>query len=337
MENQEKVEKKNGFKTFLKAHGSEYAGYAGFLVCLIVFTLLPMISKNGSSVWESKNFSTFMTDLASFIILAIGATFVYQMGAIDISIGAQIGVYGIIFIVLSNSTGQIVLPLLIILAIALVCAVFNAIIGAYVKLPAVMSSVILMQLFGGISYYLLNEKMVGNGNLNLDQVICEKVSFATQTWFQILFIVLVAALAFYLLTYTVIGKKGRAIGANKIAAKQAGVNILLIRIICFMVFSVMVVFSCFSEVSRSLRIDTGYVGGFQMAIMICLLMGGVPLNGGMNVKLSYAIVGAITYKLIYWGLLFAGVKESSVLIINAVIFLAIVSVSCRKPGNVLPR
>ena len=49
------------------------------------------------------------------------------------------------FILVTNSS-NLIAALLLIVIMGLACAVFNAFVGAYVKLPTVMSSVILMQL-----------------------------------------------------------------------------------------------------------------------------------------------------------------------------------------------
>ena len=76
---------------------------------------------------------------------------------------------------------------------------------------------------------------------------------------------------------------------------------------------------------------------YQMDIMIMLLMGGVPLKGGMKVRLSGSIVGCLTYNLISTGMTYCNVSQSYIMITQAIIFVVIVAFTCRTNEDYLPR
>lgn len=74
-----------------------------------------------------------------------------------------------------------------------------------------------------------------------------------------------------------------------------------------------------------------------MDIMVALLLGGMPLSGGMRSKVSSALIGSFTYVILTNGLTLAGVETSYMYVIKAVIFLAIIVITCRKKDGILPR
>lgn len=329
----ERKKTKFNFKSYIKNHIFEIVAYIGFIVCLIVFTILPPII-NGPrvSIWRPNVLSTFIEQATVLMILAIGATFVYSMGCMDISVGYQVGVFGTIFIMIVNASGSIIIALLTILVLGILCAIFNAIVGAYVKLPTVMSSVILMQFFSGLMMKLFTDS--GEVSYSLAQI---DLAIVSSTWFRVASLVALAIIGAYIMNYTKVGKKSRAIGANKTSAGQAGADLLKTRIISFSIFSVFLCVAAIFLIARKNGIGETDSSSYQMDIMIMLLMGGMPLSGGMKCKLSNAIVGTLTYCLIDLGLGLCRVPAEYIFFIKAIIFVVIVCITCRKPGDVLPR
>lgn len=204
-----KEKKKFNLKDFFKLHKFEVFAYAGFLLCLIVFSILPPII-NGVSIWDKGPFNNFIKKVTPLLIVGIGATFIYSMGAIDISVGYQAAVYGAIAVVIANATGSYILGFGTILIIGILCAAFNSVIGAYVKLPAVMSSVILMQLFSGIST-LIQDKF-GNTTIGItNSAVKNGILWAKNQTIVLISIVVLCIIATYILSFTKLGKRARAI------------------------------------------------------------------------------------------------------------------------------
>ena len=330
-----KEKKKFNLKDFFKLHKFEVFAYAGFLLCLITFSILPPII-NGVSIWDKGPFNNFIKKVTPLLIVGIGATFIYSMGAIDISVGYQAAVYGAIAVVIANATGSYILGFGTILIIGILCAAFNSVIGAYVKLPAVMSSVILMQLFSGIST-LIQDKF-GNTTIGIaNQAVKNAISWAKNQTVVLISIVVLCIIATYILSFTKLGKRARAIGANKKAADQAGAKLLITRMFAYGVFSIFLCISAFFLTARIGAMPMAATENFQMDIMIMLLMGGVPLKGGMKVRLSGSVVGCLTYNLISTGMTYCSVPQSYIMITQAIIFVVIIAFTCRTNEDYLPR
>ncbi len=330
-----KEKKKFNLKDFFKLHKFEVFAYAGFLLCLIVFSILPPII-NGVSIWDKGPFNNFIKKVTPLLIVGIGATFIYSMGAIDISVGYQAAVYGAIAVVIANATGSYILGFGTILIIGILCAAFNSVIGAYVKLPAVMSSVILMQLFSGIST-LIQDKF-GNTTIGItNSAVKNGILWAKNQTIVLISIVVLCIIATYILSFTKLGKRARAIGANKKAADQAGAKLLITRMFAYGVFSIFLCISAFFLTARIGAMPMAATENFQMDIMIMLLMGGVPLKGGMKVRLSGSVVGCLTYNLISTGMTYCSVPQSYIMITQAIIFVVIIAFTCRTNEDYLPR
>lgn len=321
------------FKNFFLDHSYEIIAYLGFILCIIIFSILPPLIKGPNiTFWRPVVLTTYLEQATVYLILSMGASFIYMMGCMDISVGYQVGVLGTIFIVICNGCGSIIVALFTIIVVGMVCAVFNAFVGAYVKLPTVMSSVILMQLFSGLMSTLYTDSSLASYSL-----VQIDLSIVSSTWFRIVSLIVLIIISFYILNFTKLGKRSKAIGANKQAASQAGANLLVTRIWAYAVFSVFLCIAAIFLIARKNGLGEADASSFQMDIMIMLLMGGMPLSGGMKGKLSNAIVGTLTYCVIDLGMAMCGVPAEYIYLVKSFIFVLIVVATCRKPGAVLPR
>ena len=77
--------------------------------------------------------------------------------------------------------------------------------------------------------------------------------------------------------------------------------------------------------------------GFEMNVMVALILGGMPLSGGMKARVSAAVVGAFIFSLLKVGLPMIGVPNNLTFLIKAIMFIIVVLLTSRKKGRVLPR
>ena len=307
----------------------------GFVLLLIVFSFLPQVMRGPNvTFWRTAVLQRYIEQVTVYLILALGACFVYLMGSMDISVGYQVAVFATIFIAIVNAigtAGAIPLALIVIVVLGLVCAVFNAFVGAYVKLPTVMSSVILMQLFSGLTTYLYGDSGYSA------RAIVVSLDILNETWVRVIVLVALIAIAYYLTNYTVVGKRAKAIGSNKLAAQQAGADLLKTRVLCYGIFALFLCVASVFAIARKDSFGEADSVSYQMDIMIMLLMGGMPLSGGYKGRVLNTVVGTLTYVVLNLGLSLCGVSAEYVFFVRALIFVIIVCLTCRKPGLLLPR
>lgn len=314
----------------LKANAAEIAAYGGLAV---TFTLFLIFSGNKLAY----NFAAVLQAASAYSIIALGAIFVYSMGFMDVSVSQQVGVYAILMIMIGNKIGGvpgIVVGFLTVLVLAMACGAFNGAVSVFLGLPSIVTSLFLMFFFTGAQLLLMESN--GDGTINLAM----KLRPADRNLYNgilIAAIAVVAVIVTYLFYYTKLGKYTRAIGANPTVAQQSGVNTTKWKVIAYMVFGACVALGSLVMLSRTGSAGKGTGSGYAMDIMICLILGGMPLSGGMKSKVRCALIGTFTYVLLTNDLTTMGVGLQYINFVKAIIFLLIVMMTCRKSSGILPR
>lgn len=316
---------------FLKQHVYDIAAYAGLIVTFILFLIF-----SGSRL--SYNMATVLQAASAYSIIALGAVFVYSMGYMDVSVGQQVGVYAILMIMITNAMGGtvvgVIVSFLVILAIALVCGAFNGAVAVWLKLPSIVTSLFLMFFFTGAQLLLMES--TGTNSISIQATI-KPEDRNMYNVMLILAVVVVAVIVTYFFKFSKLGKYTRGIGANEVTTAQCGVNTTKWKVIAYMAFGACVAVGSFIMLTRTGSAGKGTGSGYAMDIMICLILGGMPLSGGMKSKVSSALVGTFTYVLLTNDLTTMGVSLNMINFVKAIIFIAIIMVTCRKRDNVLPR
>ena len=327
----EKLDERTSFFSFVKTHIFDLTAYAGLVVMFVLF----LIFNSGPRL--AYNFSSIVQAAAVYSILSLGAVFIYSMGFMDVSLGQQVGVYVILMILIGNKIGGVpgvVVGVLVVLALALICGAINGAVSIFLGLPSIVTSLFLMFFFTGAQYLMMES--TGENTIRLVQTV-KPADRNTYTLILIGIILLLAVITGYLFNYTKLGKYTRAIGASKVAAKQSGISLVKWQVLGYMALGFCTAIASFVMLTRTGTAGKGTGSGYAMDVMICLILGGMPLKGGMKSKISCALVGAFTYTLLGNVLTTMGVELNWVNFVKACIFLVIVLLTCRKPQGVLPR
>ena len=314
-----------GFWQLLKTHIFDIYSVVGLVLCVIIFTA----TSNGN-LWNSYNISILIETVCGYMILSLGALFVYSMGYMDVSVGVQLGVYSILMIFILNSTGSMLLAFITVLVLALLCGAFNGAVAVWLGLPSIVTSLFLMFVFGGIQYILIEQtgsNMISVENYDISKFADPKI--------MVIVMIVVGIIVFYAFNFTKLGKYTKSIGANEKTTEQCGVNTTKWKVVAYMVFGVCVAIASVFLLARTGSAGKGTGSTYAMDIMLCIILGGMPLSGGMSSKVRCAVIGTLTYVLLSNGLTLSGVDIQTIHIIKAVIFLCIVLLTCRNNGKIL--
>lgn len=325
-----KEKRKDSPMAWVKKHKSQFGAYCGLLFCIVFFTILtPM---HGESIWSVSKLTTLLSDVIVLAILSVGAVFVYALGNMDISIGKQVGLYATLIVVLGNSTGSLLPGILLSLAIAVIIGIVNGATGEVLKIHPVISSVVVMMVLGGINSITYTK--LGSRNValqNIDHHIFKR------PWLMLVVLVVEILIVCYLFYFTKIGKNAKAIGANRVAAQQSGISLLKYQIIPYVIMGVFVVVAALFQMGYTGSSSDSTGTGLEMNVVVALVLGGMPLSGGMRSRVLCAIVGSLTLALLTLGLPMIGMAANQVFVVKALIFLIVVMITCRKKDGALPR
>lgn len=313
-------------KDWFRNHSGDLLSYGGLILCLILFTFL-----SKGKLWSAYNVRILIQQVCVYAIISLGAIFIYSMGYMDISVGAQVGVFSILCIMITNKTGSLLLGFAVILVLALICGFINGYVSVMLGLPSIVTSIFLMSIFGGAQLLLMES--TGTNSLRIDY----SMKLFKDTKFMLAAIVVIGIISVYLYKFTKLGRYVKCIGANESATIASGVNTTKWKVLAYAFFGVCIAIGSFFLVARVGAAGQGTGTGYAMDIMVALLLGGMPLSGGMKSKISSSLVGAFTYVILSNGLTLAGVETKVVYVIKALVFLAVILVTCRKKDGVLPR
>lgn len=323
--------KQNLFSSeWVKSHISQLAAYGGVAFCLLIFTILTPVY--GESIWSASKIATLISDVIVLALMSVGAVFVYALGSMDISIGKQVGLYATLMVVFGNMTGSLIPGIVVSIAIAIVIGIVNGATGELLHIHPIISSLVFMMILSGVSSITYNS--LGSRNVALRGI---DYYIFKNSWVMLIVLVIEILIVSYLFNFTKLGKNAKAIGANPAAAEQSGINLIKYKVIAYIIMGICVVVASVFQMGYTGSASDSTGTGFEMNVMVSLILGGMPLSGGMRSKVSCTVLGAFTFSLLNVGLPMIGIAVNQVNLIKAIIFIIVVLMTCRKAKGTLPR
>lgn len=320
----------NGKKLHSK-NAAMIASYGGLIFCIVLFTIVTPLK--GESIWSPTKLATLMSDVIVTALMSVGAVFIYALGNLDISIGKQIGLYAAIMVTVGNLTGSLIPGILLCIVLSVVIAVINGASGPLLNIIPIIPSVIVMQILSGIITVIF--ATLGTRSITLKTI---DYSIFKSPVLMLVVLVIEVAVAGFLFNYTAIGKQARMLGANKVSASQSGVSTVRVRVLCYIIAGICFVVAAIFQMGYTGSASDSTGTGFEMNIMVALILGGMPISGGMRSRISAAVVGAFTFSLLDVGLPMVGLPTRMTFIVKAIVFLVVVLITSRsKKSNVLPK
>jgi len=237
-----------------------------------------------------NNLSNLLRQTSINGVVAIGMTVVIISAGIDLSVGAVVGLSGI----LASSfmtTGGMSIPVAIFVAVLLstLVGLFNGIVIFDGKVPAFIATLGAMTAVRGLVMLTTNARMVAGlpkSFTNFAQATILGLPGLTFVW---LIIVIITAL---ILKFTTFGRNIYAIGSNIEAARLSGINI---RLTTYGVYSYGALLSAIAGVMMTARLGNGVPTGgmgYETDAIASAVIGGASLSGAEGTIIG-TVLGSI--------------------------------------------
>lgn len=235
--------------------------------------------------------------------IALGMGFVILTGEIDLSVGSTFVMVGGLAILIYNATGSIVLMFISTLIIGGFCGLINGFLVGKINMPSFIVTLASMLVYRSISQYMMNE--LGETRYRIDAA---QGSYQTLFGFgngniitipniSIVFLI-VAIISIYVTLWTKFGKQVYAVGSNEKAAKLAGINVVMTRILVFVICGVLVGIAAFLKIAKDTSFDPATSGrSFELYAIAAVVIGGISMSGGKG-KIQGIIFGTMSFTLI---------------------------------------
>lgn len=269
-----------------------------------------------------------ITSQAFFTMLAgIGAMFVYSHGGIDLSIGSLQGMCTLVVVLLLRAGCPWLLALVASIGVGLLSGFLTGGLSVWLGISVFITSLCMNFIMRGIVQTVTATAMmyVPPEFVSIDNWGLKAVTLVA--------VLLIGVLVF---NYTRVGKYEKALGGNARAAELAGVNVRKYRILAHMILGATVGVVGFFAAARAGCVYPASGSGFEMDVLIALVLGGLSLAGGASSKMRCAVIGALTIAVMANGFVLLGTPQNAIEGIKGAIFIVVVAVSYeRTRGKVI--
>lgn len=269
------------------------------LVAIIMSLLSPEFRTTG-------NLSVLLLNGAVVMFLALGQTYVLLTGGIDLSVGSNIALTGVIAALAMRAGVPWWLAALIAIGVGILVGVFNGVMVVYGKMPPFIVTFATFGIAASIPKILTDSQSVtvtdpmfaffGRGSL-----------FGVPV--PVVMVLIAAAVLAFILTKTSTGVHIYAVGGNKDTARLAGISIAKTTILVYVVSGIT---AAFGGIITTSRLMVGYPtagsGTEQFYSIASAVVGGVSLFGGVGTILG-ALIGSLLIAEVSNGMNVIGVQS----------------------------
>ncbi len=294
--------------------------FAGFLFIVVLFAILTK-----GQLYTVGNLKLLLSQSYVLLIACVGVFMVMTMGGLDFSQGSMLGLCSVVVCYLSNY--NIFLAILFGVLTGGLIGLINGFFNVKRKITSFIVTICNMYLIRGIVAYTTTKTPVyGVSNIT---------SYNT-LGFNLTFTLLILVVAFIVFQYTGLGNRLKAIGAGETAARFAGVRVESTKILVYTAAGMITGLAAFINSIKVGSVTSTAGNQLETQIMIALVLGGMPVNGGAKVKFYNIILGALTYKILTAGLVMLGIEPKTQQLIMGLVFLIMVAVFAdRETGMIV--
>lgn len=291
---------------------------------IIIFIIALSIAYRGEFL-SSSNFKAIFDNIGYDVILACGTTILLVAGQIDLSIGSTLSFVGVMTAFAMKNMGMnFILAIIFGLAIAALIGLFNGTIIAVIGVNPMIATIATLGSLAGLSIVVTG---TGIGSISDLPLIFGRIGQSKIFGFQSIFWIMVIVLIMiqYLLSKTKFFRQCYYIGNNPIASQFSGVKVVRVKLIIYVLSSVLAGFVGILFASRNGAAAAAIGNGAELRVITAVILGGASLSGGKGTIIG-SFLGVIFMALISTALTIAKVPTFWYSIVtSAILLIAIVA------------
>jgi len=303
-----------------------------FGILLILMTVSAVITLVSPAFFSVENLFDILKSNVVLAIMAIGMLPVILTGGIDVSVGSMVAAITIIVgKFLMNWSNNIFLAFAVGCLAGALMGLINGLLIAKLKIPPIVVTLGTMSIISGLSLYNTNgnwitglpRNFIDFGRVTIGAFYKqgdEMIGFPI----QLLFLILVAALTWFILSHTLLGRGIYAIGGNRVSAERVGYNVDNITIFLYAYEGFIVGLAGVVHTSIMRQVDPNAFNGFEMQVISAVVLGGASSLGGYG-SVSGTLVGVALFSVINNGLILMHIPTFWQKIVVGIVLIASIS------------
>lgn len=273
------------------------------LVVMIIF-----FSISSPYFLRIDNIMTIALQTAITAITAYGMTYVIVSGCVDLSIGSTIALSGVLTALMLQKGFPIAIAIIITLFVGTIVGSFNGFMVAKMKLPPFIATLGAQMAIRGMAMIVTDAKPVYVQNVPTFKMLAQYRLF-NMIPLPVIYMIILAILASFLLRKTVIGRHIFAVGSNEEAARLSGIRILQVRMFAYAFSGLMAAAAGVILASRVTSGQPGIAVGYEADAVASAVIGGASMRGGHG-TISGSILGAFILGVLMNGLNLLNVNQN---------------------------
>lgn len=290
-----------------------------FLVLLTVCILMSLARPQ--TFFTEQNFFNILRQVSLVTIIAAGQTFIMISGGIDLSVGFNMGLVGIITALFLSLGLSPVFAIILGISTGILVGSTNGILITKLKLPPFIITLGMANIARGFTLVITegftipikNEFILSIGRDSLGPVPIMTI-----------IMLLVIVFSVFLLNETVFGNKVKAIGGNEEAAKLSGISITRNKILTYGYAGLLCSIAGIIMLGRLNAGNPNAGTGYDMESIAATIVGGTSLQGGDGTVIG-TLFGAILLGVIKTGLVLLDVNMFWQTVATGVIIISVCS------------
>lgn len=292
----------------------------GVLIALILLILLNFaITPHFATL---QTLSVNLTQVCTIVIVGVGMTLVIATGGIDLSVGALMAIAGAMspmfftgqLFPVPNIYAGIALGIIFPIIITSLFGLFNGWLINRFTIQPIIATLVLFIAGRGIA------QVSTNGDLQVFKVPefqAIAIGRVMGVPFQVWIMVVVVAVAAFVLRRTVFGRQLLAVGGNEAAARLSGISVKRVKLIVYTVSGFCSAIAGLIVIAMNSAADANLIGlGMELDAIAAVAVGGTLLSGGRATIIG-TLLGALIIQLVRYTLLANGVPDAAALVVKA--------------------
>lgn len=289
------------------------------LVILLLFCVV--LSLTTDTFLTPTNLLNVVRQVCVSIILGTGFTVILSTGSLDLSVGAMLGLIGVITANLSKMAGvPFFLVIIVGILVGMGLGMVNGVVSDKFAIPAFIVTLATKNIFTGSTYLITHNKPV----IDLpDPYVFLGQGYLGPIPLAIVVMVIIVILGYLLLNKTTLGRHCLAVGGNAEAARVSGVNITKTRIMAYMWMGICAGIAALLYTGRSASAQINAGSGMEMDIIAGVVIGGTTIGGGSG-KVVGTVMGCLMVQVINNGMTLLGLDSNWQIVMKGLLILVAV-------------
>jgi ribose/xylose/arabinose/galactoside ABC-type transport system permease subunit len=299
-----------------------FNGLKKYTVMFVLVLLMVLFSFASPYFLTFRNLTNIVTQNTYFIIVAIGLSFVMIGGGIDLSVGFQMSLVGVVtamMMVVYNFPVWLAVVLGLMLGTTL--GLINGLIVSNMKVFPLIATLATSIVYQGISYMI--------SKANTFRAYPNEFLFLTRgkilgVPFDVFLTLVIAILVGIVYSETVFGFRLMALGGNEEASRLSGINTRRMKIAIYTLCGFVTAIATMVMISKANTTNSSFGPGTEFIALTAAIVGGISFMGGEG-NIPALIAGVFVLAVLGNGMQLAGWGTYAQFIVRGTILLGAVA------------